>query len=89
MVTPFPELDAVLADLTEAARAVLGATYVGSYLQGSFALGADDAESDADVVVVATVPPAGRARRGRAGAGAPRRGAGRAARDVGRHHGVG
>ncbi|HWL37791.1 MAG TPA: aminoglycoside adenylyltransferase domain-containing protein [Frankiaceae bacterium] len=59
MVTPFPELDAVLADIAEAARTILGTTYVGCYLQGSFALGAGDAESDADFLVVTTVPPAG------------------------------
>ena len=59
MITRFPELNAVLAGLDEAVRAILGSTYVGCYLQGSFALGAGDAESDADFVVVTTVPPAG------------------------------
>ena len=61
MITPFPELDAVLTGLAGTARDVLGDTYVGCYLQGSFALGAGDAESDADFVVVTTAPPAGAA----------------------------
>jgi hypothetical protein len=64
MFTPFPELDAVLVDLAETARTILGTTYVGAYLQGSFALGAGDAESDADFLVVTTVPPAGDAEAG-------------------------
>lgn len=63
-ITAFPELDAILADLARSARAILGGTYVGCYLGGSFALGAGDAESDADFVVVTTVPPAGDAEAG-------------------------
>ncbi len=59
MLTPFRQLDAVLVDLSRASREILGATYVGCYLQGSFALGAGDAQSDADVVVVATALPSG------------------------------
>lgn len=59
MITPFPDLDAVLLDLHREARAVLGDTWVGSYLQGSFALGAGDRQSDADVLVVTTRPPSG------------------------------
>lgn len=59
MFTPFPELNAVLADLDRAVRGILGSTYVGCYLQGSFALGAGDAESDADFIVVTTVLPSG------------------------------
>lgn len=59
MVTPFPELNAVLADHDDAVRDILGSTYVGCYLQGSFALGAGDLESDADFVVVCTVLPSG------------------------------
>ena len=38
---------------------MLGDTWVGCYLQGSFALGDGDARSDADVVVVVTEPPSG------------------------------
>ena len=59
MSTGFPELDAVLAGFDRAVRTILEGTYVGCYLQGSFALGGGDAESDADFVVVTTVPPAG------------------------------
>ncbi|HVF04318.1 MAG TPA: aminoglycoside adenylyltransferase domain-containing protein [Frankiaceae bacterium] len=61
MITPFPELDAILTDLDRTVRGILGDTYVGCYLEGSFALGAGDAESDADFVVVTTVAPAGAA----------------------------
>lgn len=56
-MTPFPDLDAVLADLRRSARIILGTTYIGTYLQGSFALGAGDAQSDADFVVVVEVKP--------------------------------
>lgn len=59
--TRFAELNAVLADLRDSARQALGSTYVGLYLQGSFALGAGDAQSDADFIVVTTVPPSGAA----------------------------
>ena len=52
--TPFPELDAVLGDLAGAVRSVVRDAFVGLYLQGSFALGAGDAQSDADFVVVLT-----------------------------------
>jgi hypothetical protein len=61
MHTPFPALDAVLSDLGQAVRAILGSSYVGCYLQGSFALGAGDLESDADFLVVVTEPPSGTA----------------------------
>jgi hypothetical protein len=59
MITQFPELDAVLVRFDDEARTILAGTYVGCYLQGSFALGGGDAESDADFIVVTTVPPAG------------------------------
>ena len=62
--TPFPELDALLVDLGAAAKDVLGDTFIGCYLQGSFALGDGDAHSDADVVVVATGLPDGEAEAG-------------------------
>ena len=42
MFTPFSDLDALLADLVSAVREILGPTYVGTYVQGSFALGAGD-----------------------------------------------
>lgn len=54
--TGFCELDEVLADLRDSARSALGGSYVGTYLQGSFALGAGDAQSDADFIVVTTAP---------------------------------
>lgn len=46
--TPFPDLDRVLAALVDGAREVLGANFVGAYLQGSFALGDGDRYSDVD-----------------------------------------
>jgi Aminoglycoside adenylyltransferase, C-terminal domain len=59
MLTPFPELDAVLTDFTHAVRDILGDTFVGAYLQGSFALGAGDEHSDCDFIVAATSLPNG------------------------------
>ena len=59
MFTPFTELDAVMHQHTETVRKILGSHFVGCYLQGSFALGAGDAESDADFIVVTQTPPAG------------------------------
>jgi len=59
VITPFPELDAVLNGFTREVRTALADTFVGCYLQGSFALGAGDPESDADFVVVTTAPPSG------------------------------
>jgi SAM-dependent methyltransferase/predicted nucleotidyltransferase len=59
VITPFPDLDDVLADFTRAVRAILGDAYVGTYLQGSFALGSGDRQSDADFIVVTTDPVSG------------------------------
>jgi hypothetical protein len=50
--TAFPELNDVLAELASRQRAVLGDELVGVYLQGSFALGDADKESDADFIAV-------------------------------------
>lgn len=50
--TPFPDLNALLGDLTDSARAILGADFVGAYLQGSFAVGDADEHSDVDFLVV-------------------------------------
>jgi predicted nucleotidyltransferase len=50
--TPYPELDRLLAELVAGARAALGASFCGAYLQGSFALGDADEHSDVDFVVV-------------------------------------
>lgn len=52
MPTPFPEVNAVLAELVSSARAILGENFVGAYLQGSFAVGDADEHSDVDFVVV-------------------------------------
>jgi hypothetical protein len=49
--TPYPELDAVLDELVAGIRVALGDTFVGAYLQGSFALGDFDRHSDVDFVV--------------------------------------
>lgn len=59
MITPFPELDVVLTEFTAAVRDILGDTFVGAYVQGSFALGAGDMDSDCDFVVATTTPPTG------------------------------
>jgi hypothetical protein len=61
MLTPFEELDAVLADFTGSVRDILGDTFVGAYLQGSFALGAGDNNSDCDFVIATAGLPSGRA----------------------------
>ena len=49
--TPYPDLNAVLADLTSSLQTLLGAGLVGVYLQGSFAVGGFDPHSDVDFVV--------------------------------------
>ncbi|MER6129842.1 aminoglycoside adenylyltransferase domain-containing protein [Streptomyces sp. NPDC001795] len=61
MFTPFEELDALLADFTRSVRDILGDTFVGAYVQGSFALRAGDMHSDCDFVVATTVLPSGSA----------------------------
>ena len=50
--TVYLELDAVLRELVEGAQAILGESFCGAYLQGSFALGDADEESDVDFLVV-------------------------------------
>ncbi|HYZ76348.1 MAG TPA: aminoglycoside adenylyltransferase domain-containing protein [Gaiellaceae bacterium] len=45
-------LDAVLRELVASVRAILGDSFCGAYLQGSFALGGFDDDSDVDFVVV-------------------------------------
>ncbi|GAA1032333.1 aminoglycoside adenylyltransferase family protein [Virgisporangium ochraceum] len=49
--TPFAELNAVLAELAGRAAAILGADFVGAYLQGSFAVGDADPHSDCDFLI--------------------------------------
>ena len=50
--TIYPELNAVLRELVESARAILAESFCGAYLQGSFAVGDADVHSDVDFVVV-------------------------------------
>ena len=50
--TRYAELNGVLHDLVTGAQAALGESFVGAYLQGSFALGAGDLHSDCDFIVV-------------------------------------
>ena len=50
--TRYAELNGVLHDLVTGAQEALGESFVGAYLQGSFALGAGDLHSDCDFLVV-------------------------------------
>lgn len=50
--TPYPELNSVLREFVDSVRAVLRASFVGAYLQGSFAVGDFDLHSDVDFIVV-------------------------------------
>src|SRR4051794_36094588 len=50
--TPYRVLNTVLRDLVDSVHDVLGAKFVGAYLQGSFAVGDFDAHSDCDFIVV-------------------------------------
>lgn len=52
MPTGYRDLNAVLAELVSGAREILGETFVGAYLQGSFAVGGADEHSDVDFLVV-------------------------------------
>ncbi|GIE99082.1 aminoglycoside adenylyltransferase domain-containing protein [Paractinoplanes rishiriensis] len=61
MLTRFPALDALLTELVGTARDILGNTFVGAYIQGSFALGGGDEHSDCDFIIATTVLPSGRA----------------------------
>jgi hypothetical protein len=51
--TPYPELNAVLVRLVAGVKEALGDTFVGAYLQGSFAVGDFDQHSDVDFITVA------------------------------------
>ncbi len=55
--TRYAELNGVLHDLVTGAQEALGETFVGAYLQGSFALGAGDLHSDCDFLVVVSERP--------------------------------
>ncbi|MFD4585754.1 aminoglycoside adenylyltransferase domain-containing protein [Streptomyces sp. NPDC058423] len=61
MFTRFTELDTLLTGFTHAVRDILGDTFVGAYVQGSFALGAGDLHSDCDFIVATTALPQGEA----------------------------
>jgi len=51
--TPYPDLNAVLAHFVGALQHTLADRLVGAYLQGSFAIGDFDEDSDCDFIVVA------------------------------------
>ncbi|MEU2264556.1 aminoglycoside adenylyltransferase domain-containing protein [Streptomyces sp. NPDC019645] len=61
MFTRFTELDTLLTGFTHAVRDILGDTFVGAYVQSSFALGAGDLHSDCDFIVATTALPRGEA----------------------------
>jgi hypothetical protein len=50
--TPYPELNRVLQDFVDRVQAVLCTNFVGAYLQGSFAVGDFDLDSDVDFIMV-------------------------------------
>jgi len=50
--TPFPEVNAILKELLESVKSVLGSHFIGMYLEGSLANGDFDQDSDIDFVVV-------------------------------------
>jgi hypothetical protein len=50
--TPILELNAVLHELVTSAQSILGDNFVAAYLQGSFAVGDFDNDSDVDFIVV-------------------------------------
>jgi Domain of unknown function (DUF4111)/Nucleotidyltransferase domain len=50
--TPYPELNTVLQDLVGSVQKVLNNNFVGAYLQGSFAIGDFDPDSDCDFIIV-------------------------------------
>ncbi len=50
--TPYPELNAVLTELRQSTKTILNENFIGLYLNGSFALGGFDPDSDVDFIVV-------------------------------------
>jgi len=50
--TPYPDLNLVLQELVISIEDVLGHNFIGAYLQGSFAVGDFDGDSDCDFIVV-------------------------------------
>jgi hypothetical protein len=55
--TSFPELNELLVELVDRVRAILAETFVGAYLQGSFAVGDADEHSDCDFLIPITTQP--------------------------------
>ncbi|UCC79129.1 MAG: DUF4111 domain-containing protein [Candidatus Zixiibacteriota bacterium] len=51
IITPYPELDAVLRELASSIQQILRNDFVGAYLQGSLAVGDFDEHSDVDFVI--------------------------------------
>ena len=56
-VTPYLDLDELLDELLGHWRRILGDDLVGAYVQGSFALGAGDQQSDCDFLVATRTRP--------------------------------
>ncbi len=54
--TPYADLNAVLSELVAAVRGALGETFLGARLQGSFAVGDFDRDSDVDFIIVVARP---------------------------------
>ena len=54
--TPYAELNELLEELTSKAGVILGDAFVGAYLQGSFALGDADLQSDCDFLIPVSRP---------------------------------
>lgn len=50
-MTPYAELNELLQELTTSTRRILGDNFAGAYLQGSFALGDADLQSDCDFLI--------------------------------------
>lgn len=50
--TPYQDLNRVLQDLVDSVQAALAGNFVGAYLQGSFAVGDFDLNSDCDFIIV-------------------------------------
>ena len=51
VITPYADLDELLAELLGHWQRILGDNLVGAYVQGSFALGSGDQQSDCDWLV--------------------------------------
>jgi hypothetical protein len=51
VITPYADLDGVLAELLGHWQGILGESLIGAYVQGSFALGSGDRHSDCDWLV--------------------------------------